>query len=92
MQIKKKYWCPNAAGEWSATRADGVEAHCNFIERGVFALKWYLAKHKTLEAALCGYGWGNCDAEGRDAYVKHTLKTLSRIRRLVASPAPRSLP
>jgi hypothetical protein len=73
MQIKIKYWCPNEDGEWSAVRADGILKGCDLYYRGVFALKYYLNRFKTEQSALCAYGWGNCDDEGRETYVKQTL-------------------
>ncbi|MEC8306246.1 MAG: transglycosylase SLT domain-containing protein [Chlamydiota bacterium] len=83
MQIKIKYWCPNADGEWSATRADGVLPGCDVYERGMFALKYYLKRFRTTESALCAYGWGNCDDEGREKYVKQTLRYRSVIKRVL---------
>jgi hypothetical protein len=81
MQIKIKYWCPNKEGEWSITRADGVLPGCDVYERGLFALKYYLNRFRTTESALCAYGWGNCDDEGREKYVKQTLRYRKIIRR-----------
>lgn len=81
MQIKVKYWCPNEEGEWSATRADGVLPGCDVYERGLFALKYYLKRFRTTESALCAYGWGNCDDEGRERYVKQTLGYRKIIKR-----------
>lgn len=81
MQIKIKYWCPNAEGEWHITRDDGVLPGCDVYERGVFALKYYLKRFRTTESALCAYGWGACDDEGREKYVKQTLRYRSIIRR-----------
>lgn len=85
MQIKIKYWCPNADGEWSVTKADGVLPGCDVYERGLFALKYYLNRFRTTESALCAYGWGACDDEGREKYVKQTLGYRSIIRHVIAT-------
>lgn len=81
MQIKIKYWCPNKSGKWSAMRADGVLVGCDVYERGLFALKYYLNRFRTTESALCAYGWGACDDEGREKYVKQTLSYRKIIRK-----------
>ena len=74
MQIKIKYWCPNTDGVWSPVKADGKIKNCNLYKRGVFALKYYLKKHKHLDDALCGYGWGKCTDKARKNYDKKTLR------------------
>jgi hypothetical protein len=84
MQIKIKYWCPNEDGDWSAVRADGVLDGCDLYYHGVFALKYYLRRFNTTESALCAYGWGNCDSEGREKYVKQTLRYRSIVREVIS--------
>jgi hypothetical protein len=81
MQIKYRYWCPNARGEWSAQHADGTLDSCDTVERGVFALSYYQKKHgNNLYRALCGYGWGTCDTDTKIKYVRHTLSVYNQIR------------
>ena len=84
MQIKVKYWCKNSRGKWSAVRADGILAGCDLYERGVFTLKYYLNRFKTEQSALCAYGWGDCDDEGREKYVKQTLSYRDKIRKVIS--------
>lgn len=85
MQIKVKYWCPNKAGEWSAVRDDGVIEDCDLYEQGIFALKYYLKRFRTTQSALCAYGWGECDDEGRRKYVQQTLRYRSIIERSLSN-------
>ena len=90
MQIKIKYWCPNKEGKWSATRADGVIENCDMYERGIFTLKYYLKRFRTTESALCAYGWGACDDEGRTKYVKRTLRYREVIRDIIGESFTRN--
>jgi hypothetical protein len=93
MQIKIKYWCPNPQGEWSASRADGVIEGCDLYSRGVFTLKYYLKRFRTTTSALCAYGWGNCDDEGREEYVESTLRYRESIKTAIDSfSSPRRSP
>ena len=83
MQIKFRYWCPNQDGEWSIHATDGDLGSCDFTARGVFALKYYTTRFKGTHRALCAYGWGECDRPHRHIYVRSTLRTRERIRRLL---------
>lgn len=82
MQIKYRYWCPDADGKWDISKATGVLSSCDTIERGVFALDYYYKKHRgRLYDTLCDYGWGSCATHARSIYVKHTLHVYSSIQR-----------
>jgi len=80
LQIKYKYWCPNAKGLWSVQKADGHLENCNLYERGVFTVGWYRNKSKTLTQTVCSY-WGDCKT--RSLYVKRTVKNITKIKRIL---------
>lgn len=55
MQILPHYWCAGKDGVWRADGSGKLKG-CDLVQGGVRAIKWYLAKHKTLKAALAAYG------------------------------------
>lgn len=82
MQIKYRYWCPDATGDWNISKAGGILASCDTIERGVFALDYYYRKHGgRLFDTLCAYGWGSCNTDARSLYVKRTLHIYGNIQK-----------
>lgn len=81
MQIKVRYHCADASGEWSPTDAGGVLEGCDLVAAGVRALRYYVSRASDDRDALCRYGWGRCDTPHRQRYVRETLRVRDVARR-----------
>ena len=84
LQIKVKYWCPNADGEWSLHKSDGSLDKCDLISRGMFALKYYISKRLPLKEKICLFGPAqNCEDYMSSSYSKRYVdKFIKNYRRL----------
>ncbi len=83
MQIKWRYWCQNEDDVWSLTRADGYLETCDLVDRGVFALRYYINREPTLRRAFCSYAAGSCSTRKarNDRYTRLALRTYRLLQR-----------